>query len=329
MKKLFTILFLTLLVSALYAQPPINCMFLVDEEIPTEGDKANNQFVLDQLEGFGFDVTVVVISALSPTTGYDLCVVSESIASGNGNWPRYSTAPMPMMNSKVFSIKETALGWVDNELRGTSYDNAADTIITIKNDNHEIFTGFSGDKIQVGDNVGTQVDNVCWVNIPATTGLEVLGIAGDNENFHALVAMEAGTSLNATTPVVLANKAVILGMHLVFYDEVNANGWKLFRNACYWAAGRDVPNDPSAVADNFEVKTSVYPNPSTGEVNMKLSQRVNDLTVNIFSIDGKVVFSENLSNTDNATFDLSMLNSGIYYIKTTGDLSSTDKLIIQ
>jgi hypothetical protein len=312
------------MVSAVFAAPPLKVLFLVNQLPYEEGDDKNNQVLHDALVAMGFDITPEAISATPVTDGYDLIVFSEAIGSGDAGWIGYQTAPIPFVSTKVWSIKKSALGWIDNENSGTSYGNLPDTVITIKDADHPIMTHYGDETtVKIGDNVGTSEANVCFVNITPVPGYTVVAIAGDDETHQAVVAIEPGTDLNG---VVLQNRVSIVSWHQVFWDEVNEDGWKILEQACYWAAGRDVP---TAVTDNFEVKTSIYPNPSTGIVNLQFSQKVTDMSVNVFSIDGKVVFSDNLSNTKDATIDLSEFNSGVYFIQTKeGNNTKTEKLIL-
>lgn len=60
----------------------------------------------------------------------------------------------------------------------------------------------------------------------------------------------------------------------------------------------------------------VYPNPSEGIVNVRLTGLYDELThINIVNSEGKSVFSENVYNDQNHTLDLSTLPKGIYTIQ--------------
>ena len=68
---------------------------------------------------------------------------------------------------------------------------------------------------------------------------------------------------------------------------------------------------PSSTNSLSELEFSVYPNPTTGEVNISISNNENITTYQIISQDGKVYTSGNL--TGNLTiFDLL---PGLYYLK--------------
>lgn len=59
---------------------------------------------------------------------------------------------------------------------------------------------------------------------------------------------------------------------------------------------------------------SIFPNPSEGILSFKIPQTIQNAKVNIFSIDGKIVFSEkgNLETTN--SYNLKHLNSGLYFV---------------
>lgn len=324
MKKLFTLFAMTMLVCITYAQPPIKCLFLVDALPFASGDDKNNQILNDKLEEYGFSVTPEAISATSATEGYDIIVISEAITSDNSHWHRYQTAPTPIVMTKVWSIKDGALSWIDNALSETNFGNLPDTAIVVQDPKHDILTGFSDeDTIKIGDNVGTSDANVCFTKIPAAAGLKVVATCQSDDTKQAITAMDPGTVLNGIS---LVKRACIVPWHQVFWDEVNDDGWKILENACYWAAGRKPPVDETFVVDNSMVEASIYPNPSSGFINLRFAQSVADLSVNVMSIDGKVLYSTKLSDTQSEVLDLSFLNSGIYFIRCDGDFSFTKKI---
>ncbi|SDS70850.1 T9SS type A sorting domain-containing protein [Winogradskyella sediminis] len=62
-----------------------------------------------------------------------------------------------------------------------------------------------------------------------------------------------------------------------------------------------------------EFNLRLYPNPTTNIVNIQIDNILNDiLTVDIVSLDGKIVKSVNVYNQKNTSLDISNLSSGIY-----------------
>ncbi|MBU0764188.1 MAG: T9SS type A sorting domain-containing protein, partial [Bacteroidetes bacterium] len=73
---------------------------------------------------------------------------------------------------------------------------------------------------------------------------------------------------------------------------------------------------PSAVPDN---SIRVYPNPFTGFVNIHIEgSELNDLSVDIISLQGKVVLCRHIINKNDYTIDLSSLPNGFYIMKING-----------
>lgn len=75
---------------------------------------------------------------------------------------------------------------------------------------------------------------------------------------------------------------------------------------------------------------SVYPNPSTGQVNLHIDQYVGKVTIQIIDINGRVVSKFKNEEFNNLkTIDLSHLQKGVYIMKVNGDdLEFTEKIIL-
>ena len=91
-------------------------------------------------------------------------------------------------------------------------------------------------------------------------------------------------------------------------------------------AGRTIENSASAV--------SVYPNPSSGEVNINLSNYDSGLvTVSIFDMAGKLQFERTLISSKDQTIRIekseSNLSRGVYIINVSGEhINTSDKLVV-
>lgn len=77
---------------------------------------------------------------------------------------------------------------------------------------------------------------------------------------------------------------------------------------------------------------SIYPNPSDGNFNLDISLNTqSDITVQIVDIQGRAVFNEFVTNTDEYShkFDATNFNTGMYFIKvSSGENTITKKVII-
>ncbi|SHL90831.1 T9SS-dependent M36 family metallopeptidase [Flavobacterium xinjiangense] len=98
-----------------------------------------------------------------------------------------------------------------------------------------------------------------------------------------------------------------------------------------FAAPAAGPNCVLAVND-FESNEgmSVYPNPSSGQVNLHIDQYVGKVTIQIIDINGRVVAKFKNEEFNNLkTIDLSRLQKGVYILKVNSDnLEFTEKIIL-
>lgn len=324
MKRLFTLLMIAMVVTVSFAQPPIKVAYIGDADPAAAGDLLMPEY----LEALGFDLTYFAMGVDNPVADYDVVVCSEVPGSSNGGWAAYATAPLPIVHFKVHALKTAALNWVATGagVTGTDYDNSTDSTIVIIDDQHPIATGYTGE-VQVTDNSAANEANVGWVNMPEGNGIKVVGQSGAAEATHqAIVAIDAGTVLNPT--VTLVSRAVIVGYHQACWATLNDDGKELLKNAIYWAASRDLPV-VDGISTTSAIEASVYPNPSTGIVNVRFSEISSEISVNVLSMDGRVVFTQQLAN-QSSSIDLSELNSGMYFINFEGaDISYTEKLILK
>lgn len=118
--------------------------------------------------------------------------------------------------------------------------------------------------------------------------------------------------------------------------NVPYNADKILRNGYKGSNMRDglVEAEEILAVPGFSetVSLSISPNPSQGMLRLQLPVSLEGAAVKVFSIDGKVVFSETASLTENTAleFDLRSLKSGLYLIHVSdGDRKYTGKWIKQ
>jgi subtilisin-like proprotein convertase family protein len=84
---------------------------------------------------------------------------------------------------------------------------------------------------------------------------------------------------------------------------------------------------------DFEINNfNLYPNPSTGMVNLNFGQTLqSDFEVKVYDLNGKLLYINDISNGSNKfVIDLNHLNSGLYFVKLeSGSHFSVKKLIIK
>lgn len=335
MKKLFTILFILSIAFSAFAQEVLEILFLQDAVLAETDRFLFTKRVLE--EEFGFNVEIGLI-ADAPTDGYDLAVIHEGINSSSAGLKRYNTAPMPLLVLKPYNVRSTGLGWANDP--GTWDNNSPAIIIEMM---HPILTGLPYyEDLDVGEEIliagGDMEGGVAWVptSIADAPGVSLIAVNAnvDVPGQHSLLAIEEGTTLNG---VQLENKAVIFTLNISVWEtttneydlKLTESGLKILENSCYWVAGKEIPGSETALSGYSSSQASVYPNPSTGMVKMKLDQTVSSLAVEVSGIDGRVLFTKEYHNTGFEELDLSGLQSGIYFIRLEGlDFSYTERLII-
>jgi hypothetical protein len=102
-------------------------------------------------------------------------------------------------------------------------------------------------------------------------------------------------------------------------------------------------NNEGPIVDNLQIDSvlsvgdvennnsfSVYPNPSNGSFNIQAKKNLGDVTVNIFDINGRNLYSKDVTLTGTVNFDLDNLQSGLYILRVEGeDFVKSTKIIIE
>ncbi|EDP97115.1 M4 family metallopeptidase [Kordia algicida OT-1] len=102
-------------------------------------------------------------------------------------------------------------------------------------------------------------------------------------------------------------------------------------------------NNEGAIIDNLRVASvlsvedfannnafSVYPNPSNGSFKIQAARNLGDVTVNIFDINGRNLYSKDVNLSGTVNFDLDNLQSGLYILRVAGeDFVKSTKIIIE
>ena len=95
----------------------------------------------------------------------------------------------------------------------------------------------------------------------------------------------------------------------------------------------DQVNDPTGIPKDFDF--NVYPNPATDIINLKFSGVLVFSDVHIYDVTGKLIqrtqiSNENISTSATIQVDISLLQSGVYFVKFIGEETDvTKKIIVQ
>lgn len=93
---------------------------------------------------------------------------------------------------------------------------------------------------------------------------------------------------------------------------------KIIRNGYKGSNVRDglISTESMSVTDFSQNSTRIFPNPSDGMLNLKLSKSVQNLTMNIYDVKGSLVFMDKRSKVvDGLNYNLSQLPPGLYLIR--------------
>ena len=100
-------------------------------------------------------------------------------------------------------------------------------------------------------------------------------------------------------------------------------------------ASFDVPAGPNCTLsanNDFDLKTnfSIYPNPSDGNINITTLVDAGDVTVSIFDINGRKVFTQEVTLQNTVAINAGSLRAGVYVVSINGDsYTHTAKIIIE
>lgn len=109
----------------------------------------------------------------------------------------------------------------------------------------------------------------------------------------------SGQTSQTFTPLVAGDYAVVLTL----------NGCSE-TSSCYHFEILSIKENP---VSNLEL--NLYPNPSSGNVVLSLSEILDHLHVSILSVSGQLIRQNDYQATDKVDFDLSTLSNGVYYFK--------------
>lgn len=82
------------------------------------------------------------------------------------------------------------------------------------------------------------------------------------------------------------------------------------------------------IGENEKELFAVYPNPASSFLNLKLSQTLNEVQVDVFDVLGKKIFSRRNMNT-NKPINISRWNSGVYLIRLTSERTTQTKRFVK
>lgn len=186
----------------------------------------------------------------------------------------------------------------------------------------------------IGMDMSTGCSSSATITVTVNT-LPVVDLAAyatpicDNQGMFTLVdgtpagGVFSGTSVTGN----MFDPSVGVGIYSITYTYTDMNGCE---NSDSEDLEVEVCTGINTVATSENV--NIYPNPSTGLFTVIYNQKsTGNLTVKITDVQGKIVATESATNfigTYNNTFDLSLLDKGIYLIELVGTQNQVHKKIV-
>jgi hypothetical protein len=138
-------------------------------------------------------------------------------------------------------------------------------------------------------------------SIPSYTGDSIT-------SFSVAPAFPSGISLNTSTGLISGVPSVVSAQTLYTITGSNTGG---SANATFTLT----VNKGTGINETELVSTAIYPNPTTGMVNISSSKAIDNIEV--FDVTGKLVLSHRNDNHQKyIELDLSAFGNGIYFIQT-------------
>jgi len=127
--------------------------------------------------------------------------------------------------------------------------------------------------------------------------------------YHNMVAVEPGAAVIVWTDTRTGSSLNNQNVYMARIDGSLATGL--------------AENQPNLLAE-------IFPNPSTGNFTLTFSDIVKQGTVEIFNTMGKNIFTDNILNTSEISFNLRNISDGIYLVKVkSGEQVSVKRLVVQ
>ena len=278
--------------------------------------------------------TSYIVSGLNQETHY-----YWRVAQSNRCGAEVLTAPT------VFTFQTGVLN-CGNEFSATDFSNAA--IATTANASASVPILVTGG-LTIGDiNVELTIthtyiqDFKVYLDGPASIGSPVITLlseaCGDNDNVNCIMDDSgAPVSCTAANPALTGN--VIPFETLTDLNGLNADGtWTLRVEDAYNGDGGSITGvkliicniePPLSIEENTFSELKVYPNPTTGIINIDLGNAMIDgkSTIKLYDIQGRMITTKEMnSSIDN--LNISNLSDGVYMLSIENGTSKTTKKIV-
>ena len=177
----------------------------------------------------------------------------------------------------------------------------------------------------------------CWdlKDVIVNVVPQVVAFAGDNQNIcrdeQITLTAIGGTnflwSTGEITPSITVAPIEDTEYSVTVYNDLDDD------TASVMVYVNDCSNtDPEVIGNPEYFEFLVYPNPTSGELNIKISGLIDVSSIALYDITGKMIYQESITNDTYQSFekklDLAVYSDGLYLLKLTDDTHSITKKIM-
>jgi len=284
-----------------------NLVFLVEGD-QTEDVPANNT-VTDQIE--------ISANVFARDKGiYDGAGWSEIVIGANQDRVKavgvfYETVSAAQATSITVILAEQTTDGA--ELRGEIFDGSGSELVSIGETDVHVVQASEINEAATATPVSVKLDFFAPVDLSASGAyfvaiwgdVDTVSVAREEENLSDDVLVFAGGSINDWT--------ALTGGGYMPMIRLNLNEGITF-----------------SVEENETSAINVFPNPASNMINVTFAEINGDVTMQMFSADGKQVFAHNANvvSNQNTTLDVSGLSAGIYTLRVVADNGTYSQKVI-
>ena len=284
---------------------------------------------VDSSEGFGFSVSIgntgstVAIGA----HGHDNKGTTRIYTNIDGNWVQVGSDIDGLVNDKSgysvsLSSDETTVA-----IGSPDHDNYKGTT--------RIYTNISGNWVQVGSDIDGLVNDRSGYSVSLSSDGSVVAIGAEEHDLSIGTTRIYNNINDNWVQLGLDIDGDVVSDLFGYYLNLSSDGTTVAITARghdnFKGTNRIYKNLTLSIQKNtFGVQFSVYPNPSFGSSKIHLGANYKEVTVQVYTILGKLVSTQKHSNTNEISLDTQKFTNGIYIVKVeSGTKKASLKLVVK
>jgi len=225
----------------------------------------------------------------------------ENLASGQDSYARFENDSLVLSNNIFYNVAEDGTTATASDLftisMGSGWPNATDSTNALNSSSAAFQASFADNDNQVADPGITYDFEENGIQLVPTSAVVL-----DAPAYSGTGCIDAVTYRGAFEPN--TDSWVI--------------GWTLIDQYGYIAE-----MEPLGINEKLELEGNVYPNPVVDKLTIELKENADKLSIQVYSIDGKLVKSLELANVnERVEIDLSDLNSGFHVVNLSANQTS-------